>query len=115
MDGIVDSVLEHPLADLTNYGSYRFPDPEKGMGLGGVEWVAFERQVAEQKRGEMTCGDLRHGHTFQQLCDIRSRIETGGCKESGLMLIYGLYPGVPLRNVKALLDAMTKYAGFCRD
>ena len=47
------------------------------MGLGGVDWAAFERQVAEQKaRGEMTYGDLRHGHTFQQLCDIRGYMDT---------------------------------------
>ena len=77
MDGIVGSVLEHPLADISKYASYRFPDPEKSMGLGPVDWAAFERQVAEQKaRGEMTYGDLRHGHTFQQLCDIRGYMDT---------------------------------------
>ena len=77
MDGIVGSVLEHPLADISKFTSYRFPDPEKSMGLGGVDWAAFERQVAEQKvRGEMTYGDLRHGHTFQQLCDIRGYMDT---------------------------------------
>ena len=266
MDGIVGSVLEHPLADIDDYGTYRFPDPEKSMGLGPVDWAAFEQQVALQKaRGEMTYGDLRHGHTFQQLCDIRGYmdtlmdltdeepevlellerlcqfnlaqishflkadvdivripedlgmqigpmispalfreyikplyqrmlepvrqagkiihmhsdgdirslvddiieggvdiinlqdlvngvvwigekfrgrtcvdldidrqkitpfgtpaeidahvkhcIETIGCKEGGLMMIYGLYPGVPLENVKALMDAMTNYAYFFR-
>lgn len=264
MDGIVGSVLEHPLADIQNYGTYRFPDPEKSMGLGPVDWSAFEHRVAQEKaRGEMTYGDLRHGHTFQQLCDIRgymdtlmdltdeepevqdlldrlcqfnlcqihhflkadvdiiripedlgmqmgpmispslfrqyikplyqrmlepvrkagkiihmhsdgdirslvddiieggvdiinlqdlvngvdwignkfrrkicvdldidrqritpfgtpdeinahirSCIETVGCKEGGLMMIYGLYPGVPLENVKALMDAMTEYSVF---
>lgn len=77
MDGIVGSVLEHPLADISKFASYRFPDPEKSMGLGAVDWAAFERQVAEQKaRGEMTYGDLRHGHTFQQLCDIRGYMDT---------------------------------------
>ena len=76
-DGIVGSVLEHPLADIRNYGNYRFPDPEKSMGLGPVDWVLFERQVAQEKaRGEMTYGDLRHGHTFQQLCDIRGYMDT---------------------------------------
>ena len=264
MDGIVGSVLEHPLADIGKFSFYRFPDPEKSTGLGPVDWAAFERQVAEQKsRGEMTYGDLRHGHTFQQLCDIRGYmdtlmdltdeepevlelleglcrfnlvqirhflkadvdivripedlgmqlgpmispalfrqhikplyrrmlepvrkagkiihmhsdgdirslvddiieggvdilnlqdlvngvdwiggkfrgricvdldidrqkitpfgtpaeidahvkhcIETVGCREGGLMMIYGLYPGVPLENVKALMDAMTRYADF---
>ena len=266
MNGIVGSVVEHPLADLSRYASYNFPDPEKSMGLGSVDWAVFEQQVAQQKmRGEMTYGDLRHGHTFQQLCDIRGYmdtlmdlcdeeeavlelldrlcrfnlaqihhflkadvdiiripedlgmqigpmispdlfrqyikplyqrmlepvrragkiihmhsdgdirtlvddiieggvdilnlqdlvngvewiggkfrgrtcidldidrqkitpfgtpaeidahvrncIQTIGCKEGGLMMIYGLYPGVPLENVKALMDAMTDYAGYYR-
>ena len=266
MDGIVGSVLEHPLADISKYSDYRFPDPEKSMGLGPVNWAEFEAQVARQKaRGEMTYGDLRHGHTFQQLCDIRGYmdalmdltdeepevldlleklcrfnlaqidhflkadvdivripedlgmqigpmisptlfreyikplyqrmlepvrkagkiihmhsdgdirslvddiieggvdiinlqdlvngvdwiggkfrgktcvdldidrqkitpfgtpaevdahvrhcVETVGCREGGLMMIYGLYPGVPLENVKALMDAMTHYAYYFR-
>ena len=266
MDGIVGSVHTHPLADIGKYASYRFPDPEKSMGLGPVDWNAFEAEVARQKAmGLMTYGDLRHGHTFQQLCDIRGYmdalmdlsdeepevldllerlcrfnlaqinhflkadvdivripedlgmqvgpmispslfreyikplyqrmlepvrkagkiihmhsdgdirslvddiieggvdiinlqdlvngldwigekfrgrtcvdldidrqkitpfgtpaeidahvrhcIETVGCPDGGLMMIYGLYPGVPLENVKALMDAMTKYACFYR-
>ena len=28
------------------------------------------------------------------------------------MMIYGLYPGVPLENVKALMDAMERYATY---
>ena len=28
------------------------------------------------------------------------------------MMIYGLYPGVPLENVGALMDAMERYATF---
>ena len=77
MDGIVGSVLEHPLADISKFAAYKFPDPEKSMGLGSIDWAAFEAQVARQKaRGEMTYGDLRHGHTFQQLCDIRGYMDT---------------------------------------
>ncbi|HUT24303.1 MAG TPA: uroporphyrinogen decarboxylase family protein [Sumerlaeia bacterium] len=41
---------------------------------------------------------------------IREEVEKLGGKRGGLMMIYGLYPGVPLRNVKALMDAMEKYA-----
>ena len=37
-----------------------------------------------------------------------------GVKEGGLMMLYGLYPGVPIKNVKALMDAMEKYAGYFR-
>ena len=266
VNGIVGSVHRHPLADLSKYPDYRFPDPEHSTGLGSVDWDAFEREIAAQRaRGEMTYGDLRHGHTFQQLCDIRGYmdalsdltdgewevldllerlcrfnlaqirhfiradvdivripedlgmqngpmisprlfretikplyqrmlapvrsagkiihmhsdgdirtlvddiieggvdvinlqdlvngvdwigkkfrgklcvdldidrqsvtpfgtpeaidahvchcVETVGCKAGGLMLIYGLYPGVPLENVRALMDAMTRYAGYYR-
>ncbi len=32
--------------------------------------------------------------------------------KGGLAMIYGLYPGVPMENVKALMDAMEKYAFF---
>jgi hypothetical protein len=28
------------------------------------------------------------------------------------MLIYGLYPGVPLENARALMDAMERYTGY---
>lgn len=41
--------------------------------------------------------------------DIVSKIST---PQGGLCLIYGLYPGIPLENVKALMDAMEKYACF---
>jgi uroporphyrinogen decarboxylase len=43
---------------------------------------------------------------------IREEVEKLGSKEGGLMMIYGLYPGVPLANVKALMDAMERYAGY---
>lgn len=264
MDGIVGTVHQHPLADITKYSMFQFPDPECSTGLGYINWDTFEKEIAQQKAQEqMTYGDLRHGHTFQQLCDIRGYmdsltdlsdgepevldllerlcqfnlvqihhflkadvdivripedlgmqigpmispslfkehikplyqrmlepvrkagkiihmhsdgdirslvddiieggvdiinlqdlvngidwigekfrgntcvdldidrqtitpfgtpeqidahirrcVETVGCKEGGLMMIYGLYPGIPLENVKALMDAMTRYATF---
>lgn len=40
-------------------------------------------------------------------------VEKIGSREGGLMMIYGLYPGVPLANVKALMDTMEQYAGYC--
>ena len=77
MNGIVGAVTEHPLADISKFSAYRLPDPEHSNGLGGVDWASFEEEVAAQKaRGEMTYGDLRHGHTFQQLCDIRGYMDT---------------------------------------
>jgi hypothetical protein len=41
---------------------------------------------------------------------IREEVERLGRREGGLMMIYGLYPGVPLENVAALMDAMERHA-----
>jgi len=43
---------------------------------------------------------------------VREAVQKLGSREGGLMMIYGLYPGVPLENVNALMDAMEKYAVF---
>lgn len=43
---------------------------------------------------------------------IREEVEKLGSREGGLMMIYGLYPAVPLENIKALMDAMEKYAFY---
>jgi hypothetical protein len=43
---------------------------------------------------------------------IRKEVEELGSREGGLMMIYGLYPGLPLENIKALMDAMERYAFY---
>ena len=43
---------------------------------------------------------------------IREEVSTLGSREGGLMMVFGLYPGTPLENVKALMDAMEKYAFY---
>ncbi|MBN1835212.1 MAG: hypothetical protein JW820_05125 [Spirochaetales bacterium] len=43
---------------------------------------------------------------------IRSEVEALGSRKGGLMMIYGLYPGVPLANAAAVMDAMERYAGY---
>ena len=43
---------------------------------------------------------------------IRDEVRALGSREGGLMMIYGLYPGVPLANVAALMDAMERYATY---
>jgi len=41
---------------------------------------------------------------------VRQEVETLGSKAGGLMMLFGLYPGVPVQNVSAIMDAMTRYA-----
>ncbi|MCI6005931.1 MAG: uroporphyrinogen decarboxylase family protein [Blautia sp.] len=43
---------------------------------------------------------------------IAEEVKTLGSAQGGLSMIYGLYPGVPMKNVKALMDAMEKYAFY---
>lgn len=71
MEGMTGLVTHHPLEDLEEFASYRFPDFEVCMGIGPVNWKRFRAEiVAAKERGELTVGKLRHGHTFLQLCDI---------------------------------------------
>ena len=79
--------------------------------VNGIDWIA------ENLKGKV-CIELdvdRQNVTFdgtpQEIDDlIREEVEKLSAPEGGLMMIYGLYPGVPLENVRALMDAMTKYA-----
>jgi hypothetical protein len=71
-DGITGTVVGHPLASWDDYAHYRFPDPEKCMGIGPVDWDQVRACIEKQKdTGGMRFGGLRHGHTFLQLCDLR--------------------------------------------
>lgn len=71
-DGITGTVTGHPLDSWDKWDAYTFPDPEKCMGIGPVDWDAAKRSVDEAKaRGDLVMRGLRHGHTFLQLSDIR--------------------------------------------
>ncbi len=81
--------------------------------VNGIDWIA-------DRFSGRTCIDLDIDRqkitaqgTPQQVHDlIREEVEKLGRKAGGLMMIYGLYPGVPLENAEALMDAMEKYAGY---
>jgi uroporphyrinogen decarboxylase len=81
--------------------------------VNGIDWIAANL------KGRL-CIDLdidrqqvtRFG-TPRQIDElIRGHVQKLGSPEGGLMMIYGLYPGVPLENVRAIADAMEKYAAF---
>lgn len=81
--------------------------------VNGVDWIA------ERFKGRV-CIDLdidRQSVTPYGTPEdidrlIRTEVETLSSKDGGLMMIYGLYPGVPIENVKALMDAMERYMGL---
>lgn len=81
--------------------------------VNGIDWIA------ERFRGK-TCVHLdidRQSITpfgTPQTIDalIHEEVSKIATPQGGLMMIYGMYPGVPLENAAALMDAMERYAGF---
>lgn len=81
--------------------------------VNGIDWIAANL------KGRL-CIDLdidrqqitRFGSPEQIDNLICREVKMLGSPEGGLMMIYGLYPGVPLENVKAIADAMERYTTF---
>lgn len=81
--------------------------------VNGIDWIT-------DKFAGKVCVDLdidRQEITYSGTPDqidalIREEVEKIGSKQGGLMMIYGLYPGVPLENASAVMDAMEHYSFF---
>ncbi|MCC6681449.1 MAG: hypothetical protein IT445_11165 [Phycisphaeraceae bacterium] len=81
--------------------------------VNGIEWLAAHL------RGRV-CIDLdidRQGITTRGTPEqidhlIYNAVKRLGSKNGGLMLVYGLYPNVPIQNVEAVMTAMEKYATY---
>jgi len=79
--------------------------------VNGIDWIEANL------RGRV-CVDLdidrqnitRFGTPAQIDDHVRNAVEKLGSREGGLMMKHGLYPGVPLENIGALMDAMEKYS-----
>jgi uroporphyrinogen decarboxylase len=79
--------------------------------VNGIDWIA-------KKFAGRTCIDLdidrqnvtARGTPEQIDSLIREEVTKLGSKAGGLMMKHGLYPGVPLENVGALMDAMERYS-----
>ncbi|MBA4387427.1 MAG: hypothetical protein C0404_05560 [Verrucomicrobia bacterium] len=81
--------------------------------VNGIDWI-------RRKYAGKVCIDLdidrqqitRFG-TPKQIDDlIKEEVTKLATKKGGLTMIFGLYPGTPLENVKALMDAMERYATY---
>lgn len=90
--------------------------------VNGIDWIA-ERFGVRRK----TCGsgpricveldvDRQSVTAYRGPAEIdaliRMEVEKLGGREGGLMMIFGLYPGLPLENVAAVMDALQKYAFY---
>jgi hypothetical protein len=81
--------------------------------VNGIDWI-------KEKFAGRTCVELdidRQNITARGTPEqidrlIREEVGKLGSRQGGLMMVYGLYPGAPVENIKALMDAMEKYAGY---
>ncbi len=81
--------------------------------VNGIDWI-------QERLAGKVCIDLdidRQSVTVSGTPDeidahFRSIVTNLGSKEGGLMLLYGLYPGTPIENAKAVADAMERYSGY---
>ena len=81
--------------------------------VNGIDWIA-------SKYRSRLCIDLdidrqnitAYGTPEQIDALILEEVKKIATPQGGLTMIYGLYPGVPLDNIRALMDAMEKYAFY---
>lgn len=81
--------------------------------VNGIDWISSRFK-------NKTCVDLdidRQNITVfgtpNQVDDlIREEVQKIATPQGGLTMIFGLYPGTPIENVEALMDAMEKYAFY---
>ena len=79
--------------------------------VNGIDWIRdrFRGKVCvdlDINRQSVTCQGTPK--QIDQL--IHDEVEALACPDGGLTMIFGLYPGTPLENVKAVMDAMERYA-----
>ena len=81
--------------------------------VNGIDWIQkkFEGKVCidiDIDRQKIT----PYGSPNEIDALVCEEVKKLGSKKGGLLMTYGMYPGVPLKNAKALMDAMEKYMGF---
>ncbi len=86
--------------------------------VNGIDWIAG--RLGPRSKARPICVELdidrqsvtASGSPADIDALIREEVEALGSPRGGLMMIFGLYPGLPLANVAAVMDAMEKYALF---
>jgi len=90
--------------------------------VNGIDWIArrFGAGSSARPSSRPVCVELdidrqsvtASGSPADIDALIREEVEKLGGPRGGLMMIFGLYPALPLENVAAVMDAMQKYAFF---
>lgn len=83
--------------------------------VNGIDWIAQKFRGKKCVELDIDRQLITVKGTPQEIDDlIRREVATIGTPQGGLAMIFGLYPGTPIENVKALMDAMEKHAGYFR-
>jgi len=81
--------------------------------VNGVDWIAAHLKGKVCVDVDVDRQQITRFGTPEQIDGlIRHEVEKLGSRKGGLMMIYGLYPGVPIENAGAVMDAMERYAEF---
>ncbi len=71
-DGITGTVTRRPLQDWSALSDFEPPDPGAHDGWQPVDWTAVAARVrSAREQGQLTRGNLRHGHTFLTMSYMR--------------------------------------------
>jgi len=111
-DGIVGTVTRHPLADWNDFEEFTPPDPSRGDGMG--HYLAPPAGGYER----LAVASLRHGHTFQQLVDLRgyeNLVYDMADGEPQLDRLIEMVEAFNLALVRRDLDAGARWMGYPED
>jgi len=81
--------------------------------VNGIDWIAgkFSGRICVEL--DIDRQKITTQGTPEQINDlIREEVEKIGSKQGGLMMLYDLYPGLPMENIQAIMHAMEKYATY---
>jgi uroporphyrinogen decarboxylase len=118
-DGCIRDLIEDLICDKRGFGV----DIMNLQDLvNGIDWIARRFGLGSSSRGASrpVCVELdidRQSVTASgKPADIdgllREEVEKLGSPRGGLMMIFGLYPGLPMQNVAAVMDAMERYSTY---
>ena len=83
--------------------------------VNGIDWIANRFRGKRCVELDIDRQSVTVNGTPADIDDlIRREVASIGTPRGGLAMVFGLYPGTPIENVKALMDAMEKYAGYYR-
>jgi hypothetical protein len=118
-DGISGAVVEHPLADWAAFDVYQPPDPAESDGLGPIDWDDIRNDLqCKRERDELRQVELRHGHTFLRLQDLRGYenvIFDMVDSDPRLMELINMVEAFNFALVQRYVDAGAEWIGFPDD